>query len=87
MTYDGVRMRVGTTSDDDLERIIRAGGRRGEIYGRLRALRDRYAYQIRKEFPRIPRRVSGYNLPALLPENGFDVARPWLDRSVRVSLC
>ena len=23
----------------------------------------------------IPRRVSGFNLPALLPEHGFDVAK------------
>ena len=27
------------------------------------------------KFPRIPRRVSGYNLDELLPENGFNVAR------------
>ncbi|HKC64562.1 MAG TPA: FAD-linked oxidase C-terminal domain-containing protein, partial [Pyrinomonadaceae bacterium] len=37
--------------------------------------RDKYADSIRKNFPEIPRRVSGYNLPALLPENGFNVAR------------
>jgi FAD/FMN-containing dehydrogenase/Fe-S oxidoreductase len=75
LTYDGLRMRVGATSDEDLTEIIRAGGRRGEIYGRLRALRDKYADQIRTRFPKIPRRVSGYNLDELLPENGFNVAR------------
>ena len=75
VTYDGIRMKVGPTSEEDLERIIREGGRRGEIYGKLKALRDKYADQIRKEFPMIPRRVSGFNLPALLPEHGFDVAK------------
>ena len=30
---------------------------------------------MRAEFPDIPRRVSGYNLDQLLPENGFHVAR------------
>jgi FAD/FMN-containing dehydrogenase/Fe-S oxidoreductase len=75
VTYDGTRMTVGATSDQELEHIIREGGRKGEIYGRLRALRDRYAEQIRKEFPMIPRRVSGFNLPALLPEHGFNVAK------------
>jgi FAD/FMN-containing dehydrogenase/Fe-S oxidoreductase len=75
VTYDGVRMRVGATHDDDLTAIIAGGGRRGEIYAALRDLRDRYADVIRARFPRIPRRVSGYNLPALLPENGFDVAK------------
>jgi FAD/FMN-containing dehydrogenase/Fe-S oxidoreductase len=75
LTYDGQRMRVGRTSDDELERIIREGGRRGEIYAGLRSLRDRYATLVRERFPDIPRRVSGYALDQLLPENGFHVAR------------
>src|SRR6185295_14263582 len=33
------------------------------------------ADQIRARFPRIPRRVSGYNLDELLPESPFNVAR------------
>jgi FAD/FMN-containing dehydrogenase/Fe-S oxidoreductase len=75
ITYDGVQMHVGPTSDDELGAIIRAGGRRGEMYSRLKQLRDRYADQIRDGYPHIPRRVSGYNLDQLLPENGFNVAR------------
>src|SRR5580698_1930746 len=75
VTYDGVRMRAGPTPDDELERIIAEGGRRGEIYAALRALRDRYATAIRTRFPNIPRRVSGFALDQLLPENGFNVAR------------
>src|SRR5436190_1455931 len=75
VTYDGVRMRVGETNDDELARIVADGGRRGEIYARMRDLRDRYADRIRERYPDIPRRVSGYNLDYLLPEKGFDVAR------------
>ncbi|HEX5415545.1 MAG TPA: FAD-binding and (Fe-S)-binding domain-containing protein, partial [Chloroflexota bacterium] len=74
LTYDGLRLRVGRTSDEELERIIRDGGRRGEIYAKLKSLRDRYADQIRAGFPHIPRRVSGYSLEQLLPEYGFNVA-------------
>ncbi len=73
--YDGTRMKVGTTEEDELERIIAAGGRRGEIYRRLRDVRDRHADAIRAAYPDIPRRVSGYNLDELLPERGFNVAR------------
>ena len=73
--YDGTRLRVGPTSDEELERIVAAGGRRGEIYRALADLRDRYADLIRARYPKIPRRVSGYNLDELLPENGFHVAR------------
>ena len=75
LTYDGVRMSVGPTDDDAYRRLLAGGGRIADIYRRLRALRDRYADKIRKYFPPIARRVSGYNLPALLPENGFNVAR------------
>jgi FAD/FMN-containing dehydrogenase/Fe-S oxidoreductase len=73
--YDGTRLTVGRTSDAELDAFIRAGGRAGQIYSGLASLRDRYASLIREKFPRIPRRVSGYNLDELLPENGFHVAR------------
>jgi FAD/FMN-containing dehydrogenase/Fe-S oxidoreductase len=75
LLYDGLRLRVGRTGEQELERIIAGGGRRGEIYARLKSLRDRYAGLIRARYPAIPRRVSGYNLNQLLPENGFHVAR------------
>jgi FAD/FMN-containing dehydrogenase/Fe-S oxidoreductase len=75
VTYDGLRLHVGATSEDELERIIVEGGPRGALYAGMRALRDEYADLIRARFPRIPRRVSGYNLDQLLPENGFHVAR------------
>jgi FAD/FMN-containing dehydrogenase/Fe-S oxidoreductase len=75
MLYDGTRMTVGRTSDAELDAIIRAGGRKGHIYAGLTSIRDRFAPLIREKFPRIPRRVSGYNLDELLPENGFNVAR------------
>ncbi len=75
LTHDGTQLRVGPTAEDELEALIRGGGRRGHIYRDLRALRDRYAARIRERFPMIPRRVSGYNLPELLPEFGFNVAR------------
>ena len=75
LTYDGLRMQVGKTSDEELELIIKEGGRRGEIYARLKAQRDSYAKLIRERYPHLPRRVSGYHLDQLLPENGFHVAR------------
>lgn len=75
LTYDGARFRVGATSPEELEAIIQAGGRRGEIYRQLKAFRDRHADLIRRRMPRLPRRVSGYNIDELLPENGFHVAR------------
>src|SRR5437763_10348549 len=75
LTYDGLRLHAGSTSEDELRSIVAAGGRRGEIYRRLDELRRRYAGLIRARYPQIPRRVSGYNLDELLPEKGFNIAR------------
>jgi FAD/FMN-containing dehydrogenase/Fe-S oxidoreductase len=63
LLYDGRRLRVrkGTSGDAEIDR-------------RLTELRDRYAPLIRERYPDIPRRVSGYNLDDLLPENDFNVA-------------
>src|SRR5437660_11161728 len=63
LLYDGRRLRVGEGTSGD-----------AEIDARLTDLRDRYAPLIRERYPDIPRRVSGYNLDDLLPENGFDIA-------------
>ena len=73
--YDGTELTVGRTSDAEFDQIVAAGGRRAEIYSTLRAIATKHADRIRGGFPRIPRRVSGYNLDDLLPENGFNVAR------------
>src|ERR1700733_5907741 len=75
LTYDGARMKVGATASGELAHILHQGGRRAEIYGRLQSIATTYGDRVRQRFPNIPRRVSGYNLNYLLPENGFPVAR------------
>jgi FAD/FMN-containing dehydrogenase/Fe-S oxidoreductase len=72
---DGTRMTVGATSDAELQAILAGRDRRAQIYAGMVRLRDQYADEIRRKFPKIPRRVSGYNLDELLPEKGFHVAR------------
>jgi FAD/FMN-containing dehydrogenase/Fe-S oxidoreductase len=49
--------------------------RAAEIHAALKQIAATYAPLIRRRFPPIPRRVSGYNLNYLLPENGFHIAR------------
>ncbi|MGW0002850.1 FAD-binding and (Fe-S)-binding domain-containing protein [Nocardia grenadensis] len=69
-TYDGFRAWVGpgdTVETDD--------PRAGDLVARLHTIAADYAADIRAKYPRIPRRVSGYNLDALLPEYGFDLAK------------
>ena len=75
LTYDGARFWCGPTDALEMQRILSLGGRQAEIYSALQEIVHRYADLIRARFPRIRRRVSGYNLDELLPENGFNVAR------------
>jgi FAD/FMN-containing dehydrogenase/Fe-S oxidoreductase len=64
LTYRGERLSLGRGEDA-----------RGAVPDALRGLRDRLADEVRAGFPDLTRRVSGYNLDQLLPENGFDLAR------------
>ncbi|MBF6561403.1 MAG: FAD-binding oxidoreductase [Candidatus Binataceae bacterium] len=69
MLYDGTRLTLGATAEASANPRIAA------LHARLRAIADRYGDAIRARYPKIPRRVSGYNLDELLPENGFNLAR------------
>jgi len=87
VTYDGVRMKVGSggriePGGDSRPRIsgdreVKGGNnhRIDQLHTALKQIADQYADLIRQKFPNIPRRVSGYNLNYLLTENGFHVAR------------
>ncbi|NKY50808.1 FAD-binding and (Fe-S)-binding domain-containing protein [Nocardia vermiculata] len=70
ITYDGLRAWVGAGDP-----VPGVNPEADELIRRLREIRDRYADDIRAAYPEIPRRVSGYNLDALLPERGFDIAK------------
>ncbi|HTW88562.1 MAG TPA: FAD-linked oxidase C-terminal domain-containing protein [Candidatus Binataceae bacterium] len=75
LLYDGTRLELAAMDEPQLAAAIAAGGRAGELYARLLAIRDRFGDLVRSRYPKIPRRVSGYNLDWLLPENGFNPAR------------
>lgn len=75
LTYDGARFWVGPTDARALQEHLAAGGRRAEIVSALLGFVEKYGDAIREGFPKLKRRVSGYNLDQLLPENGFNIAR------------
>ena len=68
LTYDGTRMTAGWMTEPAMDATINRGGRIGEILSRTKALRLRYESEIRARFPNIPRRISGYNLDQLIPD-------------------
>src|SRR5271157_4873299 len=65
--YDGTRLALAATDEPAPAHGAARDGRRGDLISKIRDFRARY--------PKIPRRVSGYNLDQLLPENGFNLAR------------
>jgi FAD/FMN-containing dehydrogenase/Fe-S oxidoreductase len=73
--YDGTRLSPGSGGEGEIFAAAVRGGREGEIYDAARALAAGSADEIRRRFPKIPRRVSGYNLDELLPERGLNMAR------------
>jgi FAD/FMN-containing dehydrogenase/Fe-S oxidoreductase len=76
LLYDGTRLSLtGPIDDAQLDAVVARGGREGELYASLRKLRDQSADAVRAHFPKLPRRVSGYNLDELMPERGFNLAR------------
>jgi FAD/FMN-containing dehydrogenase/Fe-S oxidoreductase len=88
LTYDGTRMKVGQNlirGHVGTDAFVRPGGpepsdrsdsgRASQIYAALKQIAAQYGDLVRQRFPQIPRRVSGYNLNYLLPENGFHIAR------------
>jgi FAD/FMN-containing dehydrogenase/Fe-S oxidoreductase len=86
VTYDGLCLKVHQNRIEEIcvdggsqvfggpEASGRSRDRARQIESTLKQIADQYADLIRQKFPDIPRRVSGYNLNYLLPEN-FHLAR------------
>src|ERR1700730_2397085 len=69
--YDGTRMTLGGVG----EAASMQSAREASLRGTLHAIANRYGDDIRGRYPKIPRRVSGYNLDELLPEIHYQLAR------------
>ncbi|HKS43564.1 MAG TPA: FAD-binding and (Fe-S)-binding domain-containing protein [Amycolatopsis sp.] len=75
LLYDGTRLAVGPASRSEVDRRAALPGTEGRVYRELRDLVDGNLALLRTELATWGRRVSGYGLEHLLPENGFNVAR------------
>lgn len=73
--YGGQTLEVGSYDDGGYAQAVAEGEVAGRVLGGAREISRRYAERVRERYVDIPRRVSGYNLDSLLPENGFHVAR------------
>ena len=75
VTYDGTQLTVGPAAPEEAAARARQPGETGRIYRGLAGLADTHGALVRAQTPELTRRVSGYNLDQLLPENEFNLAR------------
>jgi FAD/FMN-containing dehydrogenase/Fe-S oxidoreductase len=72
---DGTHVVFGTATADEFAAKCRADGSEGRIYREIAAIREEFADEIRKRYPRHWRRVAGYNLNEAIKDFPLNVAR------------
>ncbi len=72
---NGDRATLGPLDGEHLEAKMRGDSLEGEIYRSLRAIGEANRDEVLERYPKIQRRVSGYNLDELTGGGGFDMAR------------
>ena len=72
---NGQPTRFGALDGSQLEARMRAEGLEGDIYRRLFQIGEANRDEIIARYPKIQRRVSGYNLDEFVGGIGFDMAR------------
>ncbi|BFV55492.1 FAD-binding and (Fe-S)-binding domain-containing protein [Kitasatospora sp. CMC57] len=73
---DGTELTVtGPRSPAERSALRERPGREGEVHRALQDLTAAHLGTLRQGMPDLPRRTSGYDLDALLPERGYDLAR------------
>ena len=65
----------GPTSREELSSKLRGDGFEAEIYGRILDVAQANREEVDRRFPKIQRRVSGYNLDELLTDGESNLAR------------
>lgn len=81
LLYDGTRLLLqspsGVSNSEERSTVSRSSSPNNarRLLDTIRHLRDVHLLELRSGFPELPRRISGYNLDALLPEHQFDLVR------------
>jgi FAD/FMN-containing dehydrogenase/Fe-S oxidoreductase len=72
---DGSVVALEALADDQVEAKCRQADREGDCYRTVRRLAAEHAGEIDRRFPKILRRVGGYNLDLFTPGQPFNLAR------------
>ena len=66
---------LGPLSEEQLQKKRAQNDKEGEIYRTIQNIQEEYSQEIKQHFPKIPRRVSGYNLDELIKEGTLNLAK------------
>jgi len=66
LTMDGVELKLGPLDADGLAAKLKDPGREGDIYRTVHRVTTEHEGEIRARFPKVMRRVGGYNLDEFL---------------------
>lgn len=72
---DGTVMQLGEKSQDEIDSIITSGGREGEIYAGFRQAINANRDEIKKRYPKVMRRVGGYNLDEFVDTDKWNLSK------------
>lgn len=72
---DGSILNFSEISEKQWMKMNQQEDREGEIYRTLWKIKHENETEIKKQFPPLPRRVSGYNLDELIKSSSFNVAK------------
>lgn len=75
MLADGTITQLHELSEADLQRKREAPGLEGRIYQTVYQVTREHAGEIQARFPKVMRRVGGYNLDELTPDKPFNLAK------------
>lgn len=75
MLYTGEQLRFGELSEDEWHSKCALDNREGLIYRELERIRTEQRLDIEQNYPKIPRRVSGYNLNELIKPGPLNSAK------------
>lgn len=72
---DGVMINFGDVTPRELLSKVAGNSIESSIYRKIHEIRSQHAEEIKKHFPKIPRRVSGYNLDELIKPGPLNLAK------------
>ena len=72
---DGIELQLKNLSLSEYDAEEKSGGRKGEIYSKFKSIVQQNADEVKKRFPKIMRRVGGYNLDEFVDHEQWNLAK------------